>query len=527
MLGSGGQKSQIVELLQRQSEGNVFFIVEVVRTLAEEIGQLDQIGSATLPMALFAGGMQKVLERRLRRVPPEAFALLTLAAVVGRELNLPLLHQLAGVQDVLEWLNLCAETAVVEFQYERWRFSHDKLRETLLDGLDTTDLPPLHRQVAEAIERVYPDDPSYLASLAYHWQEAGDTKKEAWYKALAGEQAVNNGAYEDAIRLLTSLIALYVDGLPATPLEKAVAHRNLGMAYFHSGSLAQAQAYFSTAVSILGPALPQKPLGQVLGLVGQIMRQLGHRLRPGGVATTSPAERARFIEMLRSLSQFGEMTVYTGDILLGAFTGLYGLNTGERAGPAPELVRSYTGMGWIISTLGREKLARRYLALGAETEAIVNNPVSSAFYYATSALAFGGWGEWERCWQHSLRGAELADGIGYWRILSQAYGTMAEVQTVRGNFEAALATREAAHRAGEATNGSNQIALTLAFRAAGLVPLGQYGEAMAMARAALAVEEPVILTQFAVQDTLIRCQMRLGDVVGLRQTLAAFLPRFC
>ncbi len=531
MLGDGGQKPQIVNLLQQQSEGNVFFIVEVVRTLAEEIGQLDQIGAATLPMALFAQGMQKVIERRLRRVPDEAFDLLALAAVVGRELNLPLLQHLAGGRDVNGWLNLCAETAVLEFQYERWRFSHDKLREALLTSLDAAGLsaaglPTRHRQVAEAIEQVFPDDPSYLASLAYHWQEAGDRKKEARYKALAGEQAVNNGAYEDAIRLLSSLIDLYQSGLPAAPLEKAVAHRNLGMAYFHSGNLMAAKGYFGTAVALLGRTIPQKPLGQLMGLLGQMVRQVGHRWWPARVATHSPTERARYIEMLRSLSQFGEMTVYTGDLLLGAFTGLYGLNTGEQAGPSPELVRSYTGMGWIISTLGREKLARRYLALGEATEAKVDNPVSSAFYHATSALPYGGWGEWERCWQHSLRGAELADSIGYWRILSQAYGTMAEVQAVRGNYEAALATREAAHRAGEATNSSNQIALTTAFRGAGLVPLGRYDEAMTWAQAALAVEKPVTLTQFAVYDTLIRCQMRQGDAVGLRKTLETFLPDF-
>lgn len=531
MLGDGGQKPQIVNLLQQQSEGNIFFIVEVVRTLAEEIGQLDQIGMATLPMALFAQGMQKVIERRLRRVPDEAFELLALAAVVGRELNLPLLRHLAGGRDLDGWLNLCAETAVLEFQYERWRFSHDKLRETLLSSLDAAGqpaagLPARHRQVAEAIEQVFPDDPSYLASLAYHWQEAGDRQKEARYKALAGEQAVNNGAYEDAIRLLGSLIELYQSGLPAAPLEKAAAQRNLGMAYFHSGNLLAAKGYFATAVSLLGRAIPPKPLGQVAGLLGQIVRQVRHRWWPQNVATDAPAERARYIEMLRSLSQFGEMTVYTGDILLGAFTGLYGLNTGEQAGPSPELVRSYTGMGWIISTLGREKLARRYLALGAATEAQVNNPVSSAFYHATSALPYGGWGEWARCWEHSLRGAELADRIGYWRILSQAYGTMAEVQMVRGNYEAALATREAAHRAGEATNSSNQIALTTAFRGAGLVPLGRYDEAMAWAQAALAVEKPVTLTQFAAYDTLIRCQMRQGDVAGLRQTLDTFLPDF-
>jgi predicted ATPase len=38
MIGEGGQQPQVVELLQRETEGNVFFIVEVMRALAEDAG---------------------------------------------------------------------------------------------------------------------------------------------------------------------------------------------------------------------------------------------------------------------------------------------------------------------------------------------------------------------------------------------------------------------------------------------------------------------------------------------------------
>ena len=39
MLGQIGSEPQIVEFLQRETEGNIFFLIEVVRSLADEAGE--------------------------------------------------------------------------------------------------------------------------------------------------------------------------------------------------------------------------------------------------------------------------------------------------------------------------------------------------------------------------------------------------------------------------------------------------------------------------------------------------------
>jgi len=44
MLGEAGRSADVLDLLERETEGNVFFIVEVVRALAEEAGGLFNIG---------------------------------------------------------------------------------------------------------------------------------------------------------------------------------------------------------------------------------------------------------------------------------------------------------------------------------------------------------------------------------------------------------------------------------------------------------------------------------------------------
>jgi tetratricopeptide (TPR) repeat protein len=55
MLGEVGRQYDAVDLLQRESEGNALFVVEVVRALAEEAGRLSDRGSMALPKQVFAG----------------------------------------------------------------------------------------------------------------------------------------------------------------------------------------------------------------------------------------------------------------------------------------------------------------------------------------------------------------------------------------------------------------------------------------------------------------------------------------
>src|SRR5262249_45988952 len=109
MLGSVGRRAQVVQLLERETEGNAFFLVEVVRALAEETGQLDAISETTLPEHVVAGGMQRLVERRLGRAPAEAMPLLQAAAIMGRYLDRQVLHQIDPAVDLERWLTQCAD----------------------------------------------------------------------------------------------------------------------------------------------------------------------------------------------------------------------------------------------------------------------------------------------------------------------------------------------------------------------------------------------------------------------------------
>ena len=200
MLGEVGKQPAVIALLQRETEGNAFFAVEVVRALAEEVGRLDSIGDMVLPETLLPNGIQDVVARRVGRLSQPARELLNLAAVAGREINLLLMQMLSSDVDVEnEWLPQCAETAVLEIQQEHWQFNHDKIREGILADLSASARRTCHKQVAQALEELYGEHPDYAAQLAYHWQKARFKSKERTYSFIAGQLAAEQYRSQEAL----------------------------------------------------------------------------------------------------------------------------------------------------------------------------------------------------------------------------------------------------------------------------------------------------------------------------------------
>lgn len=226
MLGPGGRQPHLVTFLERETEGNTFFVIEVMRALAEEAGRLEWVTQMALPATVSAGGIHQVVQRRLQRILPVHRPLLELAAVNGRTLDLALLHYLAPQTDLEQWLTDQANAAVLERQDGgfSWQFSHDKLREGLLAELAPSQRQAYHRQIGTAVEQVYPADlPPHYADLAYHYGRAGQTELERTYAHLAGDYAAGRFAH-------TQALAHFGRALELTPLTDAAGRYSLLLA---------------------------------------------------------------------------------------------------------------------------------------------------------------------------------------------------------------------------------------------------------------------------------------------------------
>lgn len=236
MLGEAGRTPQVVDLLRRETEGNVFFVVEVVRALAEEVGNLEEIGRMTLPARVFAGGVQTVLQRRLRRLDEDSKALLRYAAIMGRELQLDILSQIMPKINIHDWLANCINASVLQVDEEVYQFAHDKLRVALLELIDVDARNKLHATIAQKLENQYGDDSTWFNALAYHWGQAGNVAKEERYVTFAGEQSLKIGAYHEAItQFKRAMLLVELLDIAETRKQRKFVHLNQRTGESHLG----------------------------------------------------------------------------------------------------------------------------------------------------------------------------------------------------------------------------------------------------------------------------------------------------
>jgi predicted ATPase len=197
MLGEAGSDPKVLDLLKKETEGNAFFMVEVVRLLAEHAGSLSEITAKNLPREIVTGGVQQVIKRRISRLPSEFMPLLHAAALLGRVPELSVLTAFSSAAQVEEFLTAAANIALLESRDDAWRFSHDKIREYLLH--QTTHEPAFYRKLAAAIEGAEPDNPQLAPLRADLWKQAGDTAREAQAAWAAANALAENYQYGEAI----------------------------------------------------------------------------------------------------------------------------------------------------------------------------------------------------------------------------------------------------------------------------------------------------------------------------------------
>ncbi|MHB8625984.1 MAG: serine/threonine-protein kinase [Aggregatilineales bacterium] len=372
MVGAAGRTREISTLLQRETEGNVLFIIEVVRALSEESGGLSRVGQVTFPRSVLAGGIKTVLLRRLEKVPIAARPMLQIAAVTGRELDLKLIQAVFSDLNLENWLAQIA--SVTEVQENRYRFAHDKLREALLDQIGTEQQSSLHEQVAIALDRLYANDRTQYMALAYHWEKANDDRPPDRIRLLcaidhlekAADLFVSQNAFVQSKAVYLRLLALHeryqalVPGGVA-PTREATWNTALASIEVVMSNYNSALAYGTRALQLYGYRVPASSFGLTIGLLREVIRQTGHRLLPSrfvGKASAAKRERLRAVTILYTTYSTASFALTRQ--LPGLYTALRSVNLHEYAGLNDQLASDYALMVNLTGAVGLNRIAEHY-----------------------------------------------------------------------------------------------------------------------------------------------------------------------
>ena len=234
--------------VHRRTEGNPFFVEEVLSHLTESGAELAEVGVPE--------GVKEVVGQRLGRLSEETRRTLVAASVLGRRFDL---HVLAAVLEELsadqlaDALDETASAGLVREEAERagrFAFSHALVRETLYGQLTGARRAALHGRAAAALERLYGEGPERVGEIAHHLFEAAAppfAERGIDYAVRAADLAVAQLANEDAaLQLKRALRALELLERP-DEARRCKLLLSLGDARLRAGERADGRAAFAGA----------------------------------------------------------------------------------------------------------------------------------------------------------------------------------------------------------------------------------------------------------------------------------------
>jgi adenylate cyclase len=228
-LGDDPSLALLSRNIVERAQGNPFFLEELINVLVER-GDFDGAkgafrlkgGVETIPLP---NTVQAVIAARVDRLDAAAKQLLETAAVIGREVPLSLLSQVAAMPE-LDLSRALSQLRQSELLYEIppfdqrvHAFRHPLIQEVTYRSLLSDRRRILHTAVAGAIAAMNTErGDEYASLLAYHLEQSGETLKAAQQHMRA---AIWVGTHDpaQALRSWKKVRELLVDQPPAPPID--------------------------------------------------------------------------------------------------------------------------------------------------------------------------------------------------------------------------------------------------------------------------------------------------------------------
>ncbi|HVX42138.1 MAG TPA: tetratricopeptide repeat protein [Gemmatimonadaceae bacterium] len=315
---SGDAAPDLVDFIQRYSEGNPLLATQLVRVLVDEGAVRYEAGRWMLradPTREAPPAVSGLFERRLDRLSPDSRRVLNTAAVIGREFDVDLaIAAGAGTEDeILDVLDEAIAEAVVEpvsssATNSRFSFTHSLLVEAIRREINPRRLARIHERVAAAMEA---SGQSNAAEIAIHYERAGNAAKAYSHAMEAGRASLAVYAHAEARRFFEIAERAALD-----PAQRAAALHQLAEVAETEGRYALTEELCDRALAGLA-ASPDSHA--VLGL--KRMRQRVRALQ-GQPATETIAACRELLDLARELRDHGEQAALL--IMISLYSGRLG-----------------------------------------------------------------------------------------------------------------------------------------------------------------------------------------------------------
>ncbi|HWN02077.1 MAG TPA: adenylate/guanylate cyclase domain-containing protein [Candidatus Dormibacteraeota bacterium] len=289
LLGPDPGLRPLKRLLVQLTDRNPFFLEETVRTLSEVGVLAGEPGAYRQARAIEAlqipHTVQAILAARIDRLPDGAKRLLQSAAVVGTDVPLVLLQEVADEGDA-DLPGQLAALQAGEFLYEsrlfpdfEYTFRHVLTHDVAYGSLSQARRRALHARIAAAVERLRPkrliED---VDRLAHHTYRGEVWDRAVRYSRQAGAKAQQRSAHREAVAWLEQALAA-LGHLPAEADTRAQAidlRLELRGSLYSIGELEKMHGRLREAETLADQLGDARRRGWVSMHLGEYSRQIGH-----------------------------------------------------------------------------------------------------------------------------------------------------------------------------------------------------------------------------------------------------------
>src|SRR5215204_4798898 len=477
--------------VHRETEGNPFFVEEVLKALIEKGSVRRESGRwrrCDMEQLLIPQSVKEAIGNRLDRVSQNCNEVLRVCAILGKVFSFEELTAAAEQNDdvLLDALDEATTAQLITAgSGDSFSFTHDKIREVLYEELNPIRRRRLHRHVAEGLERNCEKVPCAVEKLAHHYIQAGDHQRGLEYAKQAAAEAARVFAFDETIaahgRARDCAEAL---GLTEEQLAQEEA---IGKAFMLHGDTILAAEHFERALALAtepatrvrlqcqaaaslvttGDPRGSKYLGEAL----QVLDPVANPLETANALSTE----ARFHHLAGRHKKAIELLLRAGELVAPTAEGE---TVSTFAAPMISQIYAYTAGGYQHYGLYDEadRWARRAIEFGEKhnilfaqaagfeflgEDAVHKGDYGAGLKYAERELEIAeklhsrerrAWihysssqcrlflGEIERAEQELLDGIAVAEAIGERRVLALLRPSLAVVQVMQGRRDEALQT---------------------------------------------------------------------------------------
>jgi class 3 adenylate cyclase/tetratricopeptide (TPR) repeat protein len=446
--------TRLQEMIVEKAGGNPFYVEEVVRSLIDQGGLVEDPAGGRFRVTdkaariVIPDTLHGVIMARIDRLDDDLKQVLRLASVAGRTF---FYRVLAGVAEAgleldrslaaLQGFELLREKA--RFPELEYIFKHALVHEATYESILLQRRRELHSRVARATKELFPDRVDEFSTLlAYHYSKAEDWQNAQEYLFRAGDQAGKIAADQEALHLYEEAVEAYSHAFGDTwdPLERAVLERKMGEALFRRGDHQRAREYLYRALATLGYPVPESPGGVLRGISREVVIQAWHRLWPWFRPAQPSAEAGdRANEACRIYQAVGWIEGFA-DQARALHIVLADLNLAEKQSIEWAASSGAAIVGMMLMVMPAPRLSKSYIARARQIAERGGWPAEQAQADLIDGMRefwlAGDSSRAEKCLRRSWeRFRELGDIRSYAGI---AMGVGVHIPAERGEFERAL-----------------------------------------------------------------------------------------